>query len=85
MSDPQPLPNVTVTFPGGRTQQVTFPATWLAPADCADPAPGHSKPQSPDLEKAIRASLHLGEAYSDVPGRDPHPVMRPRPRARRQP
>lgn len=24
------------------------------------------------LEKAIRASLHPGEAYNDVPGRDPH-------------
>jgi len=24
------------------------------------------------LQKAIRASLHLGEAYNDVPGRDPH-------------
>jgi len=25
-----------------------------------------------NLEKAIRASLYLGEAYNDVPGRDPH-------------
>jgi hypothetical protein len=24
------------------------------------------------LEKAIRASLHRGEAYDDLPGRDPH-------------
>jgi len=41
-------------------------------ADCADPAPDHGKPQSPEPREGIRASLHLGEAYSDAPRRDPH-------------
>ena len=31
-----------------------------------------ANPRVPNLEKAVRARLHLGKANNDVPGRDPH-------------
>jgi hypothetical protein len=34
--------------------------------------PATATPRVLTLEKAIRASLHPGEAYDDVPGRNPH-------------
>jgi len=34
--------------------------------------PPAATPRVLKLEKAIRARLHPGEAYNDVPGRDPH-------------
>jgi hypothetical protein len=34
--------------------------------------PPAATPKVLKLEKAIRVGLHPGEAYNDVPGRDPH-------------
>ena len=51
-------------------------ASLHEPPDAREPVRARlqatANPRVPNLEKAIRASLHLGEAYNDVPGRDPH-------------
>jgi hypothetical protein len=48
------------------------------PPDAREPVrarlPATANPRVLNLEKALRASIHLGEAYFDVPGHAPIPL-----------